>query len=341
MQRSLIILSSLLLFILFNLFYSISIADMITLKDGTMLTCVIVLEDTKTLVIETRFGSMSLHRIAVTNIGRDSSEKNLLLRGDFCVARNDYTTAMKYYSDALTQYPASKEVREKYRQLRDLMDKSTQKELAEYGKQSEKPELDITPENKEVAEKHIKTKKKEPITTLILYGFGAYPAEGSKSSKGKTAIDSAKRDALKKAFGDAVGIGFTLTKGKVKIFASGELPKYQIKILEKQKVEGLGYTIKLQVQCPPSSLLFKIPEEVKEQEVIGSVSISDTKQKDYKTAALQEAYRQAVLNAIATQEQYKNKPELSGRLFLIEPPSGDVVSGFYQVKIRVRVWFDL
>lgn len=313
---------------------------MITLKDGTMLTSVIILEDAKTLVVETRFGSMSLQRNAVMNIVRDSNETNLLLRGDFCIARQDYNTAMKYYSDALTQFPASKEVRDKYRKLRESMDDSTQKALAEYGKQSEKAEVDITPENREVAEKHVRTKKKEPITTLILYGFGVYPLEGSKSSKVKAAIDAAKLDALRKAFGDAVGVGFTITKGKVKIFAPGELPKWQIKILEKQKAAELGYAIKLQVQCPPSSLLFKIPEEATEQEVIGRVSISDKKNHDYETA-LQEAYRLAVLNAVSTQERYKNISELSGRLFLIEPPSGDVVSGFYQVKIRVRVWFDL
>jgi hypothetical protein len=327
-------------FILLSQYVSISTADTITSNDGTKLTCVIILEDAKTMVVETRFGSMSLHRKAIRNIERDTNEKNLLLRGEFSIARNDFNTAMKYYQEAMMLYPSSIEVRERYRQLRDAMDKSSQKELFDYGKKDEQNK-EITDENREVAEKHIKNKKNEPITTLILYGFGSYPTGKEYSRSIKEVVEIAKLDALKKAFGDAVGTGFVISKGKLKILPPGELPNYRMKILEKHKVENLGYSVKLQVQCPPSSLLFKLPDEVIEQEATGSVTIDVKKKQNYRITALEEACRQAVLNTIAISPQYQNKPELAGRIFLIEPPIENKVAGIFQVKIRVKIWFDI
>lgn len=331
---------ALLCLILIGMLSSISTADIVTLNDGTRLTSVIVLEDAKSLVIETKFGSMTLQRKAVISIDRDTNERNLILRGDFGIARKDYDSAMKYYQEAMMQFPNSREVRDKYRQLRDLMDKSSETELMEYGKKDETTK-ELTSENREVAERHLKTKKKEPLSTLILYGFGAYPLGDNYRNPTKTAIDLAKLDALKKAFGDAVGIGFVVTKGKLKILPTGELPGYQMKVLEKQKVGKIGYSVKLQVQCPPSLLLFTIPDNAVEHQVMSSIPIPANKKLDYEETALQEALRQAILNAMVHLPATQPKTELTGRIFLDELPIRNTVDGFYQVKIKGKVWFDL
>ncbi|MFB3897785.1 MAG: hypothetical protein ACE14V_15960 [bacterium] len=331
---------ALFLFLFLGQIVSLSIADTITTSDGTRLTCVIVMEDAKTVVVETRFGSMSFHRKVIRNIDRDSNEYNLILRSDFSIARKDFNTAMKYLQDAMIQYPGSQAVREKYRQLRDAMDKSSLKELTDYGKKDEQ-EKKVTDENAEVAKTHLKSKKDQPVTTLILYGFGSYPIGKEYERSAEKVIELAKLDALEKAFGEAVGTGFTLKKGKLKILPPGELPNCKMKILDKQKIEDAGYAVKLQVQCPASSLLFKIPDDTIEQEAVGSVALEEKKKKEYRSIALEQAYRQAVLGAISSSPQYRNNPELSGRIFLIDPPEGNIIAGFYQVKIKVKIWFEL
>ncbi|MCX7919259.1 MAG: hypothetical protein N3A72_06570 [bacterium] len=314
------------------------LADTLVMKDGTRLSCVIIAEDAKHLVIETQFGSMSITKKSIAQVGRDTPDKNLILRGDFYVMRNDVQKGLEYYAEALTLYPNSKEAKEKYRIAREKLEKTEQQQIAQLNQSEEKLGLDITPENKEAAKAQLKLTKKEQLATLILYGFGAYPANGSTREKTKSALVEAKLDALKKAFGDAVGIGFSVSKGKVKIYPPGELPHYKIKVLAQQKVEQLGYAIKLQVQAPSSSLLFSIPDNLPIFDGFANVAID--KQSDYKAHALHEAYRQVVLKAIAIAPQLGNKPTVTGRIFLVNPPSEYMVTGFYQVSIQAKVWLD-
>ena len=62
-------------------FISVVYADEITLTNGTKITCVVIAKDTKALVAETEYGTLTLEKKAVQSVRGDTAETNFILRG--------------------------------------------------------------------------------------------------------------------------------------------------------------------------------------------------------------------------------------------------------------------
>ena len=77
------------------LFYTILPADEVTLKNGTKITCVVIAQDNKAVLVETEFGSVTLKKDTVIAVKSDPSDVNQVLRGDFFEKKAKYDEALK------------------------------------------------------------------------------------------------------------------------------------------------------------------------------------------------------------------------------------------------------
>jgi tetratricopeptide (TPR) repeat protein len=315
--------------------------DEITLTNGTKLEGVIIAQDAKSMLMETRYGSMTLTLKSIKEVKQASKEDNLLLRGDFFREKGKYDEAMKYYQEALLANPKSQKVRDKYDDLNRKLESLKKSQALALAKKVE-PQS-VTHENVEDA-KTAKDLKKDEMFSLQATGEAMYPLYTSKGEdKEKITIQNAKLNALSKIFTDSMGYGFEAKGNKAKILPPGELPNVKIKVLKQDKL-STGYRVQIQVLGPTNSVMVKLPDNFPLTEAQGvTPDIRAKSQTLLRQRALETTMLSAVETAVAKELEAKPKnknKKVFGRVYPVSILQEALTPQGYFLRGNFKVWID-
>ncbi len=316
-------------------------ADEIILANGTQLSGVIIAQDLKSMLVETKYGSMTLSLKSIKELKPASKEDNLLLRGDFQREKGKYTEAMKYYQEALMAFPKSQKVRDKYNDLNRKLESLKKAEAMAIAKR-EDPQS-ISKENIEDA-KTANDLKKGTTLSLQAEGEGNYPLYTPKGeNKEKLALQNAKLNALSKIFNEGIGYGFTTKKGRVTLLPPGELPNVKIKILKQEKI-STGYRIQIQVAGPTDSIMVKLPDSFPIIEAQGVTSdIRAKSQTVLRERAMEATMVKAVEDVVKKEIQANPKSKRKtyfGRVYPVSILQEALTPQGYFLRGTFKVWID-